>query len=113
MKGIFLALCLLVPLAAAAAPEPAASIDPPPGWSDVTGKTAVRGVILALKGPEASSFLVARMPSSALDSALATRSYLAHALAELSAGAGMTFVPITEPLHVGYGTWAVTAPPAS
>jgi hypothetical protein len=92
MKGIFLALCLLVPLAAAAAPEPAASIDPPPGWSDVTGKTAVRGVILALKGPEASSFLVARMPSSALDSALATRSYLAHALAELSAGAGMTFV---------------------
>ena len=38
---------------------------------------------------------------------------LVHANGTGTSGAGMTFIPITEPLHVGYGTWAVTAPKES
>jgi len=96
MKGrsLFAALALAVRAALAAAapaPAPAVSIDPPPGWTDVTGKSRVRGVILSLQGPESSSFLVARMPSSALESAASTRAFLARALDQLSAGAKMDF----------------------
>jgi hypothetical protein len=96
MKGrSFLVVCALAAraalAAAAPAPAPGVSIDPPPGWSDVTGKTRVRGVILALKGPESSSFLVAKMPASALESAAATRAFLTRALEQLRAGARMDF----------------------
>jgi hypothetical protein len=34
---------------------------------------------------------------------------LGHANGTGTSGAGMTFVPTSEPTHVGYGTWAVTA----
>lgn len=95
MKGrLALASCLLASAAfAAPAPEPAVSLEAPPGWADVTAKTPVRGVILALKGPEASSFMVAKMPASAVDSAAATRAFLARVLEQMGAGAGLDFRP--------------------
>ncbi|MDE2510960.1 MAG: hypothetical protein KGL74_07545 [Elusimicrobia bacterium] len=90
MRGrALLVACMLAARAVCAAPSPSptVSIDPPPGWNDVTGKARVRGVILALKGPETSSFILARMPASALESAASTRAFLARTLEQLRAGA--------------------------
>ena len=83
----------MVSLAALAAEgtAPQVSLDPPPGWSDITGKPPVKGVILALRGPESSSFAVARMPASALDDAAATKAYLMSVLDGLRAGARLDY----------------------
>jgi hypothetical protein len=93
MGARLLAACLLAAArsAFAAPPAPSVSLEPPPGWSDVTGKTRVRGVLLALRGPESSAFVVAEMPASALDSAAATRAYLGRALDQLRAGAKLDY----------------------
>jgi hypothetical protein len=86
MRGSFALIALVLCARAAFAAAPSVSLEPPPGWTDVTGKARVRGVILALKGPESSSFMLARMPASALDSAASTRAYLARALEQIRAG---------------------------
>jgi hypothetical protein len=94
MKGrVHLAFLLLVAACAAFATElpPPASLEPPPGWVDVTAATPVRGVLLALRGPESSSFAVARMPASALDSAAETKAYLERVLDGLRAGARLDY----------------------
>jgi hypothetical protein len=93
MKGSwFFVVCLLsAARAASAAPVASISLDPPPGWSDVTGKARVRGVVLALKGPETSSFLIARMPPSALENAAATRAYLNRTLEQIRTGSKLDF----------------------
>jgi hypothetical protein len=70
---------------------PQVSLDPPPGWTDITGKPAVKGVILALRGPEGSSFAVARMPASAADGAAQTKAYLMKVLDDLRAGARLDY----------------------
>lgn len=92
MKVLLLLGCLRA-AAADASTAPVAALDAPPGWSDVTVRTDVRGVVLALRGPEGSSFVVARMPASALDSAAATRAFLSRALDQLGRGAGVRFRP--------------------
>ena len=89
-----LALPLLAAALAAFAAEgsaPPVSLDPPPGWSDITGKPAVKGVILALRGPEGSSFAVARMPASAADNAASIKAYLMRVLDGLRAGAQLDY----------------------
>ena len=89
-----LALPLLAAALAAFAAEgaaPAVSLDPPPGWSDITGKPAVKGVILALRGPEGSSFAVARMPGSAADNSASIKAYLMRVLDGLRAGAQLDY----------------------
>ncbi len=91
------ALLAILPLAVACAGHAAeaepfpASLAPPPGWTDVTAQTPVRGVVLALRGPQASSFALARMPVSALEGAAATRAYLLHVLDALRAGARLDY----------------------
>ncbi len=91
MKGTAFAGALFFLVAAglrvASASDVPATIEPPPGWTDITAKKDVRGVVLALSGPEASTFVVARMPESAASSAAALRAYLAHALDEIRLGA--------------------------
>ena len=67
------------------------AIDPPPGWSDITAQTHVKGLLLALRGPESSSFVVARIPASALDGAASTKRCLARALDGLRAGAHLDY----------------------
>jgi hypothetical protein len=95
MKGrAFLTFTLLAAGLAAFAADgspSAVTLDPPPGWSDITAKTPVKGVLLALRGPESSSFAVARMPASALDSAAGTKAYLESVLDELRAGARLDY----------------------
>ena len=91
MKALIALPLLFVFAAIAAETPPSVSLDPPPGWSDITAKTPVKGVILALRGPESSSFAVARMPASALDGAAATRDYLMQVLDGLRAGARLEY----------------------
>lgn len=94
MKGRALASALSFlfgAFALAHAAEPRPTIDPPPGWNDITAKTPIRGVLLTLRGPETSSFVVAKMPASAAASAAALRAYLAHALDEIRGGSGVDY----------------------
>lgn len=90
MKGsLLLSLLLLSSAARAAGPVPA--IDPPPGWTDVTAKSRGRGVLLSLRGPESSSFIVARMPASAAENGATLRDYLLRALDGVRAGARVDY----------------------
>ncbi len=85
-------LLLAAPLWAAPAPGSApVALDPPSGWTDVTARTPVAGLVLALKGPVASSFALARMPESALDNPAATRAYLSRLLDGVRAGSGQDY----------------------
>jgi hypothetical protein len=93
-RGAPLAAALLAVACAALAAgssAPSVSLDPPPGWGDITGKPAVKGVLLALRGPEGSSFAVARMPASAADNAASTKAYLMRVLDGLRAGARLDY----------------------
>ena len=94
IRRALLAVPLLAAALAASAADgaaPAVTLDPPPGWSDITGKPAVKGVILALRGPEGSSFAVARMPASSAADAAATKAYLMTVLDNLRAGARLDY----------------------
>jgi hypothetical protein len=95
MKGSrLLAAPLLAAACAAFAAGPAAApatLEPPPGWSDISSTTRVNGVLLALRGPEGSSFAVARAPASALDSAASTRAYLMRTLDSVRSGAQLDY----------------------
>ena len=94
LRRAFLLVPLLAAGLAAFAAEPApprVTLDPPPGWSDITGKPPVKGVLLALRGPEGSSFAVALMPSGAADSAATTKAYLMHVLDGLRDGAKLDY----------------------
>lgn len=51
------------------------TIDPPPGWRDVTSEGRVNAVI-ALKGPETSSFLVKTARLAPMDNPAGVRGYL-------------------------------------
>ena len=56
------------------------TLAPPPGWVDagVVGRTA--GVIIALKGPEKSSFVIKRVSAVSLDNQAGVRGYLQDVL---------------------------------
>ena len=51
-------------------------IDPPPGWSDADADGKIPKVLIALKGPETSSFIVKRAPAANLDNPASVRHYL-------------------------------------
>ena len=61
----------------------APTIDPPPGWKDVTAEGKARNAVIALKGPETSSFVVKRAPSAPLDNPAGVRGYLHDVLGGL------------------------------
>jgi len=94
-KKRFLILSVLAFAAGAAfaaeAPAPQASLEPPPGWTDITGQPPVKGVLLALRGPEGSSFAVALMPAAAADNAASVKAYLMRVLDGLRAGAKLDY----------------------
>ena len=74
-----LAALLLFPLLASAAP----TLEAPPGWKDMMGSGKVTNAVIALKGPETSSFIVKRAPSAPLDNPAGVRGYLNDVLAGL------------------------------
>lgn len=91
-RAACLAALLAAAAAAAAAPAaPAVTLEPPPGWSDATARTKLSGLILALRGPEKSSFVLASMPEVPLDNAAAVRSFLMNVLAGIRTGSKLDY----------------------
>ncbi len=74
---------LLLAVWAHAAPRPKPTIEAPPGWTDVTNKGLVRNAVIALKGPETSSFIVKKAPGAPLDNPAGVRGYLNDVLTGL------------------------------
>lgn len=95
------ALLLLAGTWSAAAPT--ASIEPPPGWTDVSAKQTDPAVLLALKGPETSSFMLARIKPIAFDNRGEVRAYLLDALDSISRSTGRDYKPATNVNVAGYG----------
>ena len=91
MRPVAALILALAVSAAGAAPEPLVALDPPPGWSDATAQTRIKGLILALRGPEGSSFILARMPEVSLDNAPAVRSFLMNVLAGVRTGSKLDY----------------------
>ena len=78
-------------------------IDPPPGWEDVTAQASSPEVLLALKGPETSSFMLLRAPQTLpLSNRAAVRSYLEEVLAALKHKSGVEFVSPTPLLSTRF-----------
>jgi hypothetical protein len=89
-------LAPLVLLAALACPSPAAaarpfSVEPPPGWEDLSEQRAGGDVLISLKGPETSSFVLTRVPRLPLENRVAVRAFLADVLAALNRRTGLEF----------------------
>lgn len=61
----------------------APTIDPPPGWRDVTSEGKARNAVIALRGPETSSFLVKAAPLAPMDNPAGVRGYLHDVLTGL------------------------------
>lgn len=91
-RAACLAALLCASAAAAAAPRaPVVTLDPPPGWSDATAGTKIKGAILALKGPEGSSFVLASMPAIPLDNPATVRSFLMNVLTGIRGGSKLDY----------------------
>jgi hypothetical protein len=90
-KGLLISSVLVCAVFAAEPAPPRASLEPPPGWTDITGNPPVKGVVLALRGPEGSSFAVAQMPAAAADDAASVKAYLMRVLDGLRAGAKLDY----------------------
>lgn len=78
----------LLPLAAALA-RAGLSIEPPPGWKDAGGRGA--GEVIALRGPQTSSFVVRRAPAAPLDNPAGVRGYLDDVLDGLREASGKDY----------------------
>ncbi|MBI3553275.1 MAG: hypothetical protein HY077_12340 [Elusimicrobia bacterium] len=74
----------------AAEPSPF-TIDAPPGWEDVTASRSAPDLVAAFKGPESSSFVLARVAASPLDNRGAIRAFLLDILTELNKKSGLGF----------------------
>ncbi|MCM2303057.1 MAG: hypothetical protein NDJ72_00020 [Elusimicrobia bacterium] len=69
----------------------APTIDPPGGWRDVTNEGRARNAVIALKGPETSSFLVKAAPLAPMDNPAGVRGYLHDVLAGLRAATKLDY----------------------
>ena len=77
------AAALLFPFLATLARAASPTLEAPPGWRDVTNEGKVRNAVIALKGPETSSFIVKRAPAAPLDNPAGVRGYLNDVLGGL------------------------------
>lgn len=87
MRTALCAAMLLAGTFSAAAP----TLDPPPGWQNVAAGGKVRGAVIALKGPETSSFIVKRAAGAPLDNPAGTRGYLRDVLAGIRAATKLDY----------------------
>jgi hypothetical protein len=87
-------LLAVAALAAHAAAEPRAFVvEPPPGWEDATALATSTDVIVQLRGPESSSFVLLSAPALELNNRAAVRSYLVQVLDDLKRRSGVEFGP--------------------
>jgi hypothetical protein len=70
---------------------PPVTIEAPPGWADAGASRRISGALITLKGPEASSFVVARADGAPRDSASGALAYLTKLVDGLRAGSGADF----------------------
>jgi len=76
---------------AAESAAPAVTLEPPPGWRDVRGAGGPARALVALKGPESSSFVLVPADDAPRDSAAAVLSYLTKVLGGIRDGSGADF----------------------
>lgn len=101
MTALLAALAFSLSFRAAAAPAQFA-VDAPPGWEDATASKTGQDLVAALKGPEASSFILARVASSNLDNRGAVRAFLVDVLTELNKKSGLGFTITGNVEEAGY-----------
>ena len=70
---------------------PKITIEAPPGWTEVSIRARLPSAVLALKGPEASSFVLARAEGAPSDGAAAQLAYLTKLLDGIRAGSGADY----------------------
>ncbi len=87
-----LALIAAAAALAWAAPGPY-TIDPPPGWTQVRDAGAPPQVLIQLRGPETSSFVLTAAPALPLNNRAAVRSYLVQVVDALGRRTGQDFGP--------------------
>lgn len=84
-------------LCAAAGPVLAGvTVEPPPGWEDVTASRRDRNLLASLKGPETSSFVLTRIDPLSLENRGVVRSLLLDVLSEIEARAKLGLRPATN-----------------
>ncbi len=100
MTAILLALfaCSARPVRASIA-----SVEPPPGWTDVSAGQSKRAVLAALKGPETSSFMLARMKPIDFDNRGEVRAYLVEVVDGINRATGQAFAIATDVKMADYG----------
>ncbi len=72
MRIALLPLVLFAGLGHAAVP----TLEAPPGWSDARSEGKATDAVIALKGPETSSFIVKRAPGAPMDNPAGVRGFL-------------------------------------
>lgn len=92
------ALLFLLPLAAFAG---SITADPPPGWA-LSDKAPEGDVVLALKGPETSAFVLTKLKPLSLDNRAVVRALLVDVLAAYNAKSGQKFIPSSQIRSVSY-----------
>lgn len=71
-------------------------VEPPPGWTDVTGSRRGRNVVASLKGPETSSFVLTRIPPVAVENRAVVRGLLLEVLTEMESRMKLGFKPASN-----------------
>lgn len=86
---------VLAPLLACAAAAADITADPPPGWT-VSADKPSGDIVLVLKGPETSSFVLTRLKALDLNNRAVVRSLLVDVLAGINDKSGLKFAPASE-----------------
>ncbi len=67
------------------------SLEAPPGWNDVTKESKSPDTVIALKGPETSSFIVKRALGAPMDNPAGVRGYLHEILGGMRDASGLDY----------------------
>lgn len=78
------------------------SLAPPPGWEDVTASRRDPKLLISLKGPETSSFVLTRLDPLPLDNRSVVRSLLLDVLREIEARTKLGLKPATNLVTVTF-----------
>lgn len=82
---------LVLAAAALAADALKITAEAPPGWTDVSAQQASGDVVLVLKGPETSSFVMTRLGPLEIENRAVVRSLLVDVLAALNKSSGASY----------------------
>ena len=77
-------------------PSQAFTIEPPPGWSLAPNDGGNPGLVLALKGPQKSSFALVRVNPMSLDNRASVRAFLTGVLSSINVQTKMHFTPASN-----------------